>query len=426
MGKRYYYDEWQPYVPVGERRRKAAKKIAKMRKAGHKVAPVEIQGRKIAATFWGDAWCKNLEDYSDFANRLPRGRTYVRNGSVIDLQIEEGRVHALVSGSHIYEIEIRIKPLTQKRWTAIKNRCAGRIDSLVELLQGAVSKSVMEIVTRKGEGLFPEPSEIRFNCSCPDWASMCKHVAATLYGVGARLDHEPDLLFRLRGVDPTEMVEEAAAKPAAGKKPQKGRLLETESLSSLFGVDIDTKGNPGDEAPPPRQSARRSKRVADNAAKKAPPRSSRKAGRLHTKGEGGTSKSAVQKKLPPKARARKASASKTAAAGTGKRTVLTKEALARLHARTVAFVEKSPFLHQRVSNVQLARGRLYIWHAPANLMVRITPVGPRAVSMETPRKNAWAEHKQGLLATVLKHLETDPEGLIHASGPMKKPKARKK
>jgi uncharacterized Zn finger protein len=211
-----------------------------MKKAGRHVSPVEIVGRRITTTFWGDAWCRNLEAYSDYANRLPRGRTYVRNGLVIDLKIEAGRVRSLVSGSDIYEVGIRIEPLSTPRWAAIKRLCAGKIDSLVELLQGSISRGVMEIVTRKGEGLFPSPKEISLSCSCPDWAAMCKHVAATLYGVGARLDQKPEMLFTLRGVDPAEMVEAAVEQPPrAGMRPR-GRLLASEELSSVFGVDIDT------------------------------------------------------------------------------------------------------------------------------------------------------------------------------------------
>jgi uncharacterized Zn finger protein len=213
-----------------------------MKKAGRRVAPIEIAGRKIAATFWGDAWCKNLESYSDYSNRLPRGRTYVRNGSVIDLQIEPGHVRSLVSGSDLYKVDIKVKPLAKRRWTGIKGKCAGQIDSLVELLQGSISKGVMEIVTRKGEGLFPSPAEISLSCSCPDWAIMCKHVAATLYGVGARLDHEPEVLFTLRNVDPAEMVEAALERPPSAGKSRRRKVLPSDALSSVFGVDIDTGG----------------------------------------------------------------------------------------------------------------------------------------------------------------------------------------
>lgn len=263
----WYYHDWRPYVSMAERRRKAAKKIAMMKKAGRQVSPVEITGRKIATTFWGEAWCRNLEAYSDYSNRLPRGRTYVRNGSVIDLQIEAGRVRALVSGSEIYEVDIKIKPLAKPRWTDIKSRCAGQIDSLVELLRGSISKGVMEIVTRKGEGLFPAPEEISLSCSCPDWATMCKHVAATLYGVGARLDHAPEMLFTLRGVDPTEMVEAAMDQPPSAGKHRKGRVLASGDLSSVFGVDIDTAEASREDSPAPARSTRKSSRAAQTRKK---------------------------------------------------------------------------------------------------------------------------------------------------------------
>ena len=178
---------WRPYVPVAQRRARAAREMAKLaKKNGQTASPVLLDGRKIASTFWGKAWCDNLEAYSDYANRLPRGRTYVRNGSVVDLQISRGKVTARVSGSSLYRIEIKIKPLAASLWKSIQTECAGKIDSLMELLQGKLSSSVMQIVTRPEHGLFPTPKEIELDCSCPDWADLCKHVAASLYGVGAR------------------------------------------------------------------------------------------------------------------------------------------------------------------------------------------------------------------------------------------------
>src|SRR5436853_1067464 len=134
---------YKPYVSVPERRAKAMRQIKKLEKKGHKAEPVHVEGKKIAQTFWGKAWCDNLESYSDFANRLPRGRTYVRNGSVVDLKIEKGRVNALVSGSELYEVRIGIAPLPKPHWLALKKQCAGQIGSLVELLQGQLSKGVM-------------------------------------------------------------------------------------------------------------------------------------------------------------------------------------------------------------------------------------------------------------------------------------------
>ena len=170
---------------------------------------------------------------------------------MIDLQIAPRRVRSLVSGTELYEVDIQIKPLAKSRWLDIKGRCAGQIGSLVELLRGSISKGVMEIVTRKGEGLFPSPKEITLSCSCPDWAIMCKHVAATLYGVGARLDHEPEMLFTLRGVDAAEMVEAAIEQPPREGKSRRGRVLASDELSSVFGVDIDMAGVSTEDVAPP-------------------------------------------------------------------------------------------------------------------------------------------------------------------------------
>lgn len=228
-----------PYVPVAERRREAQRELQRLRKSGHAAAPVETRGRAIATTFWGRAWCDNLERYSDYANRIPRGRTYVRNGSVIDLQIGAGRVDALVSGSSLYEVGVTVTPVPAARWRRICGLCAGGIDSLVELLQARFSTGVMAHLCQQGTGLFPTPGEIAFTCSCPDWASMCKHVAAALYGVGARLDRQPDLLFRLRQVDENDLIVRAGAgAPLAKKGPAKSRVLAARDLNDVFGLEL--------------------------------------------------------------------------------------------------------------------------------------------------------------------------------------------
>src|SRR5262245_26056051 len=235
--------EFRPYVPVAQRRAQAAREVERRRKKGQPISPVVIEGRAIATTFWGKAWCDNLESYSDFANRLPRGRTYVRNGSVVDLQISSGKITALVSGSEMYEVTIHIEPLPASQWSEIKSRCAGQINSLVELLQGKLSKGVIEIITARDGGLFPKPREIDLGCSCPDWAEMCKHVAAVLYGVGARLDHQPELLFLLRQVDHLELIEEAVShvgeKTVAEKKTATGKkTLAQADVASVFGIEL--------------------------------------------------------------------------------------------------------------------------------------------------------------------------------------------
>lgn len=236
------YHEWRPYVPVAVRRARAAREMTKLAKrSGVSASPVLLQSRKIASTFWGKAWCDNLEAYSDFANRLPRGRTYVRNGSVVDLQIGPGRVSARVSGSALYRIEIKIKPLAPSVWTSIQRECAGKIDSLLELLQGKLSSSVMQLVTRQSGGLFPAPREIDLDCSCPDWADLCKHVAASLYGVGARLDSNPELLFVLRGVDPADLISKASATEAVRQTATNGApSMSDAEVADVFGIELDS------------------------------------------------------------------------------------------------------------------------------------------------------------------------------------------
>jgi uncharacterized Zn finger protein len=234
-----YNGGWSPYVSVAQRRAKAEREMQKLRKQGHSVAPVIIAGRMIAATFWGKAWCENLESYHDYESRLPRGRSYVRNGSVVDLQIAPLAVTALVSGSSIYNVTIRIMAVPRAQWRSICRDCTGGIDSLVELLQGRFSKGVMERLCRQDEGLFPRPSHITFSCDCPDYASMCKHVAAALYGVGARLDREPELLFRLRAVDEKDLLAHLdAGVPLSKTVPAAGRILEADDISALFGLEM--------------------------------------------------------------------------------------------------------------------------------------------------------------------------------------------
>src|SRR5713226_10222353 len=236
---------WKPYVSVAERRLQALREMDKRRKEGHSLSPVTVEGRMIVQTFWGKAWCNNLERYSDFANRLPRGLTYVRNGSVIDLQIAPGAVKAMVSGSDLYRIEVKVAAVPKARWSAVCKDCAGAIDSLVELLQGRFSQGVMTRICQEKTGLFPSPAEIEFTCSCPDWASMCKHVAAVLYGIGARLDEKPDLLFALRRVDHQDLIARAGTGLAqTGKRPKAGKVLDESDLSEMFGIEMAKVAKP--------------------------------------------------------------------------------------------------------------------------------------------------------------------------------------
>lgn len=273
--RRSRYDYWPRYVPVAERRAAAAKEVAKLKKKGQEFNPVVIPGRQIANTFWGKAWCNNLESYSDFANRLPRGRTYVRNGSVVDLQVKKGEINALVSGSSIYKVHIAIAPTPEKKWKTIVSTCAGKIDSLIELLQGKFSKSVMETIASKQSGLFPHPEEIKLNCSCPDYATLCKHVAATLYAVGTRLDEKPEELFVLRHSDHHELIQAAETigkfKPKTSKK-----ALDDTDLSKLFGIEMGE----------PTKTVSKSKpAVKKTAAKKTPKAKPKTKNTLKSKGK---------------------------------------------------------------------------------------------------------------------------------------------
>ena len=240
------------YVPVAKRRAQTDRKLSKLRAAGTPLQPVRIEGRTIARNFWGKRWCDHLESFSDYANRLPRGRTYVRNGSVFHLEIEPGLVKAKVVGTRLYTVSLRVArwcagagptgggslrvaKLKAAAWKSIKSRCSGQIDSVLELLRGSLSDHVMEIVTSRDSGLFPAPREITVQCSCPDWAQVCKHVAAVFYGVGNRLDHRPELLFLLRGVDPAELTAEMALPDAA---PASDDLADA-ALAEIFDIELD-------------------------------------------------------------------------------------------------------------------------------------------------------------------------------------------
>jgi uncharacterized Zn finger protein len=233
---RYY--EWAPYVTAAERRAAAAKAMAKLKKQGLEVQPVEIAGRKIAGSFWGKGWCDHMESFGDYANRLPRGRTYVRNGSVCHLEIHSGRIKAMVSGSQLYNVDITITPLAEQKWAAVKRACAGRIGSLIDLLRGKLEGGVMEVVSDRQTGLFPRPGEIKFACDCPDWAGMCKHVAAVLYGVGARLDQAPEMLFLLRGVNHLELVDVSAAVTDVAKAGTSRRRIAATGIADVFGIEL--------------------------------------------------------------------------------------------------------------------------------------------------------------------------------------------
>ena len=235
----------------------AEARLIRLRHEGLDPRPVRGHGRLVARSFWGRRWCEHLESYSDYANRLPRGRRYVNHGAVLHLEISPGLVEAMVSGTELYNVAVEIEPLAAARWRRIRKACAGRIGTVLELLQGQLSGEVMDIVADRDQGLFPQPRNIVLSCSCPDWADMCKHVAAALYGVGARLDEEPGLLFLLRGVDPGDLGTGELVLPQA--ESGVADTVDAADLESIFGIELDgsvaaqTATSPGAKAKPSRK-----------------------------------------------------------------------------------------------------------------------------------------------------------------------------
>ena len=236
-----YYDGFAPYVSVAEKKAKADKQIAKLKKKNPDLAPILLEGRTIAKSWWGRAWCDNLERYADYESRLDRGKRYVKTGAVIDLSITKGRIQAKVQGSRKtpYKVEIRISPLSEERCQEILQKCGKRVETLEKLLSGDFPEELKELFTQRG-GLFPSSREISFSCSCPDWALMCKHVAAVLYGIGARLDENPSLFFELRGIEMGRFIDVAIANRVermlknAGRTS--GRTIDEGDIRGLFGI----------------------------------------------------------------------------------------------------------------------------------------------------------------------------------------------
>jgi len=234
------YYEYHRNPSIAEQRNSAEKRLAKLRKKDPDIQPLVIEGNKIAKTWWGIAWCNNLERYADYENRIGRGRSYVKNGLVLDLRISEGIISAQVSGSSLYTVTIKIDKLPEKKWNKIIELCAERIDSIAVLLDGKFPEEFQETFMKQEDGLFPSPKEIHMDCSCPDWATMCKHVAAILYGVGAKLDTDPLLFFTLRGIDPTELIkksiDEKMKSLLTNADKKSNRIIDEKDVERIFGI----------------------------------------------------------------------------------------------------------------------------------------------------------------------------------------------
>jgi len=279
------YWRYPRYISVGEKRAKAAKKLKQLKKKNPHIKPIEIEGTAIARTWWGKAWNRNLESYADYHNRIGRGRSYVRHGAVLDLQIQSGKVESLIQGSRSkpYSVRIKIKAVSKKKWKEIKTASEGKLDSLQELLAGKFPKALGEIFTTQGKGLFPSPKEIVFDCSCPDWATMCKHVAATLYGIGARLDQDPELFFILRQGKIKDLVtgavEGKTRKLLKKARKKTSRVIDDADLADVFGIDMESpvatkkkRKKTEKKKKPPKPAPKKIKALTEKVGKKITPK----------------------------------------------------------------------------------------------------------------------------------------------------------
>lgn len=258
---------WWSYQDVQEQKERVQREIAKRTKRGEKFEPLQTpSGKKLCTTFWGQAWCRNLESYQDYESRLPRGRSYLRQGNVYNLEIQPGQLAAVVAGSELYDTSIHIQPLPKKQWRHIVEQGAGQAGSMLDLLAGRLGDELMRLLTDPQDGLFPKPKEIRFNCSCPDHADMCKHIAAVLYGVGVLLDTRPELLFTLRGVDQAELLSNASSSTMTTLSADTGDLAGAD-LSALFGIDLAPEA---DVKPAPPPQPKRAKAKTNKAGKSRP------------------------------------------------------------------------------------------------------------------------------------------------------------
>lgn len=231
---------WYSESDLEDAREAVRRKIEKRRARGETMEPFQPpQHRaKIVDTFWGRAWCDNLDACKDYEYRLPRGRNYLRQGNVYNLEIERGVITAEVAGSDLYEVRIAIKPIAEDAWTDVQARCAGETFSLLDLLTGQLGDHVMRVITEPGAGLLPRPQDLKMICSCPDHAGLCKHLAAVLYGVGVLFDRHPELLFQLRGVDPATLVEAATSATSETAADPATEVIDDSDLSAIFGIDL--------------------------------------------------------------------------------------------------------------------------------------------------------------------------------------------
>ena len=243
MSRSYWNSEYYSQPTEKQLKAKVEETNKKAKKKGKTLEPVIIEGKKIVNSWWGKAWCENLERYADYASRLPRGKRYVKSGAVVDLKIGEGVVLAKVQGTRKtpYIVEVHIDPVDEDKMQTLIDQCTKKIENLEQLVNGTFPEELKELFISQN-GLFPNPREISFSCSCPDWAVLCKHVAAVLYGIGSRFDQDPLLFFELRGIDVNRFIDTTIENRIESMlenvdKPS-SRIIESNDYADLFGLKL--------------------------------------------------------------------------------------------------------------------------------------------------------------------------------------------
>ena len=209
---------------------------------------VKIDGKVISSSWWGQMWCRNIENYSNIRNRLERGRTYIRQNTVKSLSISNNCAESQVQGhsKEPYRVIINIKTIEKSKYDNILNKCENSVDNLESLMTGSFPKEYQQFFTDEEYGLFPKSNEIDYNCTCLDYEKnmhMCKHIAATMYAIGNKLDNDPLIFFKLRGIDISEFSNKILKKETEfvwnNINGESNRKINSNDISFLFGVDCD-------------------------------------------------------------------------------------------------------------------------------------------------------------------------------------------
>ena len=231
---------------------------------------IKLHSKSISNTWWGQEWCKTINVYADYENRLSRGKTYLRQERVQDLTIEDNTITAKVKGkwSDYYNVTIKIRELPRSK----SNIIIKKISELGSILKGSIPEDCRFLFSIGELGLFPTKDDLIYTCDCPDscggliygsnWnsakeicevdpnnAMLCKHVAAVLYSVGSILDKEPLIIFQLRGINVTKYISEEIVAQTNNllvglyQRKEEERVIDKSLISDVFGIDFDWNYN---------------------------------------------------------------------------------------------------------------------------------------------------------------------------------------